>query len=91
MNSYFRFSIITLFFSICIIYVLIPRNRDVSGWKLQDRQEFLTGCIGNIGTEELCKCVMNKLQTKFTSLDDMYKNPQMVAETMKAVSLECKK
>ena len=90
MNPYLRFSNITLFFTACMIYVLIPRSKNISGWTLDDKQEFLTECIGNMGTEDLCQCVMSKLQAKFTSLDDMYKNPQMVRETMQSASLECK-
>ena len=90
MNPYLRFSIITLFFTACMIYVLIPRSKNISGWTLDDKQEFLNECIGNMGTEELCQCVMSKLQIKFTSLDDMYKNPQMVRETMQSASSECK-
>jgi len=95
MNSYLRFSIITLFFIACVIYVLIPKYGNISisnkGWTSEDKQEFLISCIGNMGTEELCGCIMSKLQDQFISLDDMYRNSQALIETMQSASSECKK
>ena len=95
MNPYLRFSIITLFFTICIIYVLIPRYSEIEtsniGWTNKDKQEFIASCIGDgIGSKELCNCVLSKLQIKFSGLQDMYTNPQMRI-IMKTVSSECKK
>ena len=96
MNPYLRFSIITLFFTACIIYVLIPKYVDISisdeGWPAKDKQEFISNCIGGgIGSsEELCYCMLAKLQSKFSGLQDMYSNPQMPM-IMKTASSECKK
>lgn len=106
MNPYLRFSIITLFFTVCIVYVLTPKYGDISiedkewadtsignkGWTFEDKQEFISNCIdGGIGSsEELCYCMLAKLQSKFSGLQDMFSNPQMPT-IMKTASSECKK
>ena len=77
---------------VCVSYVLILSNpAKVSGWSVKDREDWLNSCIGGgIGTEELCNCIVDKLQMRFNSLEDMYTNPQKIAPMMQAVSSECK-
>ena len=92
MKQYVRFSIITFFFMLCVAYVIIlSQPTKSSGWSAKDKQDWLSSCIGGeIGTEKLCNCIIDKLQMRFSSLEDMYKNPQLIGSTMQAVSSECK-
>ncbi len=77
---------------LCVSYVFILTNPDkVSGWSAKDREDWLNSCIGSgIGTEELCNCIIDKLEMRFNSLEDMYSNPQTIAPMMQVVSSECK-
>ena len=92
MKQYLRFSIVTFFFMVCVAYVVIlSQPAKASGWSAKDKQDWLSNCIGGgIGTEELCNCIIDKLQMRFSSLEDMYKNPQLIASTMQAASSDCK-
>ena len=91
MKKYFRFIVVTLFFMGCIAYVIILSNSEESiGWAEVDKQGWIDSCVGiGIGDIDLCNCVLNKLQIKYTSLEEMYKNPQEMAASMRSISAEC--
>ena len=93
MKQYMRFSIVTFIFMISVAYVLILSNPSESkGWSIDDKKNWIDSCLSlGIGDNELCNCVLNKLELKYLSLEDMYKNPQEMAVSMQTISMECKK
>ncbi|OUW21552.1 MAG: hypothetical protein CBD21_01250 [bacterium TMED161] len=93
MKQYMRFSIVTLIFMISVAYVLILSNpSERKGWSIDDKKNWIDSCLSlGIGDNELCNCVLNKLELKYLSLEDMYRNPQEMAVSMRIISMECKK
>ena len=93
MKQYIRFSIVTFIFMISIAYVLILSNPAESrGWSIDDKKNWIDSCLSlGIGDNELCNCVLNKLELKYLSLEDMYRNQQEMAVSMRTISMECKK
>ena len=96
MQRYLRFFFITLVFFISLIYVLNPwhsstQSNDMVSWSYQSKMSWLRSCVdGNIGTLDLCECVLSKLQLKFDNPDEMYNNPQRMIEAMRESSAACK-
>ena len=93
MKQYMRFSIVTFIFMISVAYVLILSSPSESrGWSIDDKKNWIDSCLSlGIGDNELCNCVLNKLELKYLSLEDMYRNPQEMAVSMRKISMECKK
>ena len=93
MKQYMRFSIVTFIFMISVAYVLILSSpSEIKGWSIDDKKKWIDSCLSlGIGDDELCNCVLNKLEFKYLSLEDMYKNPQEMAVSMRTISMECKK
>ena len=92
MRKYFRFIVVTLLFMVFIAYVIVlSRPQQITGWSQKDREDWIDSCIGiGIGDRDLCSCVLSKLQLRYTSIEEMYKNPQKMAASMRSISLECK-
>ena len=93
MRKYFRFIVATFFFMGLIAYVIVSSNRqELTGWTEEDRQGWIDSCIGiGIGDKDLCDCVLSNLQLRYPSLEEMYKDPQEMAVSMRSISAECKK
>ena len=93
MRKYFRFIIATLFFMGFVAYVIVSSNpKESTSWTQEDREGRIDSCVElGIGNKDLCDCVLNKLQLRYPSLEEMYKDPQEMAASMRSISIGCKK
>ena len=93
MRAYFRFIATTLFFMGCVAYIVVSSNyQEFSGWTKEDKEDWIDSCVGiGIGDKELCDCVLSKLQLRYASIEEMYKDPQKMTASMRSISAECKK
>ena len=93
MREYYRFIAVTLFFMGCVAYILVLSNPEEStSWSKEEKESWIDSCIGlGIGDKDLCNCVLKELESKYISIEDMYKDPQEMAVSMRLISAECKK
>ena len=56
-------------------YVIVLSNpKESTSWSKEDKESWIDSCIGlGIGDKDLCDCVLKELESKYISIEDMYK------------------
>jgi hypothetical protein len=57
------------------------------GWTTQDRNEFMNPCLQGGQTKEICSCVLQKLEKKYSNLNEA--NAKGGAQAGRDLALEC--